>query len=129
MFSRRLDEDASVSCRWRTSVSPRDRGYFDGGTRACGRRNKWVRTPTEGFEVASRRSDQSLPHILAFRSYPGRLDHAGHHPFLGQVLSRLQLRNHPALAHDIDAVAEADEFRQLATDHEDGDPTVRDPID
>jgi hypothetical protein len=53
----------------------------------------------------------------------------GHHPLLGQVRSGLQLRNHPALTHDINPVAEADEFRQLATDHEDSDPTVCDPID
>jgi hypothetical protein len=53
----------------------------------------------------------------------------GHHPLLGQVWSSLQLRNHPALAHDVYAVADADKFGQLTTGHEDGHATVRDLID
>jgi hypothetical protein len=43
-----------------------------------------------------------------------RLDHRGHHSLLGQVGSSLQLRNHPTLAHDIDMVADADEFHAEA---------------
>src|ERR1700690_3903504 len=56
-------------------------------------------------------------------------DHIGHHPLLGQIWSSLQLRHHPALAHDVYAVADADKFGQLTTDRKDGHTTVRDLID
>jgi hypothetical protein len=52
-----------------------------------------------------------------------------HHPLLGQVWSSLQLRNYPALAHDVYPVADADKFGQLTTNHKDGHATVRDLID
>ena len=56
-------------------------------------------------------------------------NHISHHPLLGQVWSSLQLRNYPALAHDVYPVADADKFGQLTTNHKDGHATVRDLID